>query len=188
MRSTMQRILLAAICLILAGAVEAQTSAALKPKPAGLGRREAATNEETNIRAYIELLRTDVRKSKSQIVGEVMRLDSDESARFWPVYKNFETELSALGDQVVALVTKYAEHYDNMTDGVADELANQLLDIERQRNALKKKYYGLVKTALGATTAARFLQVENQLERLVDLQIASQLPVVSQPPSASAVR
>jgi hypothetical protein len=173
----MHRTVLAATCALLASAVHAQTP--VTSKPAGLGTRDAVSNEETNIRAYIELLRTDIKKTKSQVFGEVMRLDAAESARFWPIYKNFETELSVLGGQVVTLVKKYAEHYDNMTDGVADELALQLLEIERQRNVLKKKYYGLMKDTLGAITATRFLQVENQLERLVDLQVASQLPVVA---------
>jgi len=33
---------------------------------------------------------------------------------------------------------------------------------------------------LGAVTAARFIQVENQLLLLIDLQITSSLPIVSQ--------
>jgi vacuolar-type H+-ATPase subunit D/Vma8 len=65
-----------------------------------------------------------------------------------------------------------------MTNQKADQLATKLLDIEQQRNDLKRKYYERFKTALDPITAARFLQVENQIERLVDLQIASQLPVL----------
>ena len=65
-------------------------------------------------------------------------------------------------------------------DGVCHQLANQVLNIEQERNVLKKKYYDRMKEGVGALTAARFLQVENQLERLVDLQIAAQLPVMDQ--------
>lgn len=175
----MKRVLIAVtFALLAAAALPAQTPAKTSLKPAGLGKPEAVSNEETNIRAYIELLRTDVKNSKSQIMALVMQLDADQAAKFWPIYKEFEGELSALGDQIVSLVKTYAEHYSTMTDGVADQLANQVLSIEQQRNVLKKKYYDRMKDGVGAITAARFLQVENQLERIVDLQIAAELPVI----------
>jgi len=173
----MKRFLIATCALLAAAALSAQTPAKSAARPAGLGKTEAASNEETNIRTYIELLRTDVRKQKSEIVGLVMMFDTDQAAKFWPIYKEFETEYMAIGDQIVSAVKDYTEHFATLTDGQADKLANQVLSIEQQRNALKKKYYDRVKDALGAVTAIRFLHVENQVERLVDLQIAAALPV-----------
>jgi hypothetical protein len=148
-------------------------AAATKTQPA------ATSNETLNIDAYIKLLRSDVRKDKSQIIGQVMQFDTDQSAAFWPIYKEFQGELTQNGDQVVALVKKYAANYDDMTEEVADQLATKLLDIEQQRNALKRKYYERFKVALDPISAARFLQVENQIEKVIDLQIASRLPVIS---------
>ena len=174
----MKRILSAAACILFAAALSAQTSAQPTAKAAGLGKLDAASTEDTNIRAYIELLRTDVRKSKSQIMGEVMGLDTAQATKFWPIYKEFEAEYSTLGDRIVAVVRTYVEQCENLTDPVADQLANQVLAIEQDRNALKTKYYQRVKESLGAVTAMRFVQVENQLERIVDLQIAAQLPIV----------
>src|SRR5947208_3577512 len=97
----------------------------------------AGSSEELNIRDYIELLRTDVKTSKAKIMGEVMQLDTDQANKFWPIYKALEGEYSTLGNKVVAVVRKYADHYDNITDAVADQLAVQVLDIEQQRNVLK---------------------------------------------------
>jgi hypothetical protein len=76
------------------------------------------------------------------------------------------------------MIKKYAENYENMTDAVADELIQTATRNEQQRHDLKVKYYGRMKGALGAIAAARFLQVENQLLMLIDLQIASSLPVI----------
>jgi hypothetical protein len=53
-----------------------------------------------------------------------------------------------------------------------------VLALESQRNDLKRTYYEKVRTQLGGIVAARFLQVENQLLMVIDLQIASSLPVV----------
>src|SRR5262249_5376234 len=149
---------------LLSIAAVAQTPAKSTLKPTGLGKTEASSNEEMNIRAYIELLRTDVKKSKSQIMVEVMQLDADQATKFWPIYKDLEGEYSKLGDRVSAIVKNYVDHYNRLTDVVADQIASEVLNIEQQRNGLKKKYYERVKEALGGITAARFLQVENQLE------------------------
>jgi hypothetical protein len=48
-----------------------------------------------------------------------------------------------------------------MTDERADELAKLALELENQRNNLKKIYYEKVCEQLGGILAARFLQVEN---------------------------
>ena len=154
-----------------------QVTAKQNAKPAGLGKATAVSNEDLNIRAYIELLRRDVRKEAAQLVGEVMQLDAQEAAKFWPVYKEFETEYSAIGNQIIGLLKKYADNYDAITGAVADDLANGVLTIERQRYDLKKKYYERMKGALDPIIAMRFLQVFNQLERVMDLQISAPLPV-----------
>jgi len=137
-----------------------------------------ASNEELNLEAYVKLLRTDVNKQKAQIVATVMQFDAPDAAVFWPIYKDFQSDLSTIGDRTASLVQTYVSSYNAMTPDVADKLANQLLNIEEQRTELKRKYYVKLKTALDPITAARFLQVENQIERVIDLQIASHLPVV----------
>jgi len=153
--------------LLMATALSAQTD---KPD-----------NHELNMKAYVDLLRSDLRSGKAQVMGTVMQLDAGDAAKFWPVYKDFEAELSKIGDQTLGAIKTYAANYDTMKPAIADELAAKLLDLERQRNDLKKKYYQKFKTATDAITAMRFLQVENQLERIIDLQIASELPVIQAP-------
>jgi len=139
---------------------------------------EPASDEEKNLQAYIGLLRSDVRKAKSQVISEVMQFDSEQAAKFWPVYMEFEKEFTKIGDSIQTLVKDYILNYDKMTPEAADRLATKLLEIEQQRLDLKKKYYARVKGALDAVTATRFLQVENQLEKLLDLQLAARLPAM----------
>ncbi len=180
-RLHMTRTYIAVTCTLLAtAALQCQTSVKSASRAVGVGKPEAVSNEDVNTRAYIELLRTDLKSSKAEILGEVLLLDTDQATKFWPIYKEYEAEYAVLGDQVVALVKSYSDHYDNLTDAVAEQLGNQVLSIEEQRNALKKKYYARMTGALGGITATRFLQVENQLERIMDLQISAQLPVIGE--------
>ncbi len=171
--------LLAAFLLAggLAFAQAGSKSAAQKPKSQEI-KAIQPSDEDLNIRAYIELLRSDVKAAATEIIAEVMQFNDDDAAKFWPIYREFELELSKIGDGRVALIKKYADNYDDMSDDVADQLAQEVFRLEQERENLKIKYYGRIKQALTAKTATRFLQVFNQILMLTDLQIASRLPVI----------
>jgi hypothetical protein len=135
-------------------------------------------DKELNTAAYVELLRSDIQKRQVAVIGEVMQLNDADSAKFWPIYRQYQSELQALNDTKIAVVRDYVKNYDNLTDQMADHDANTIFDFESKRVALKKKYYERMKNALSAKTAARFFQVENQILMLIDLQLASSLPAI----------
>jgi hypothetical protein len=153
------------------------------PPAAGTSTQPTTDAQNTNIQAYVELLRSNVQTAKTQVLTETMQLNDAQSAKFWPIYREYNVKLQALNDKKLAGIQDYAKSYDTMTDAKADQLAKLVLDLENQRNALKKAYYERFRTALGGILAARWLQVENQLLMVIDLQIASSLPVVSNPAS-----
>jgi hypothetical protein len=138
------------------------------------------SSDSQNIQAYIALLRGDVRQQKAEMVGVVMQLSAADAAKFWPIYEEYDTELTKLNDQRVANIQEYARTYDQMTDQTADELIQKALSFRKQRSELLAKYYERVRQALGGIEAARFIQVEDQLLLIIDLQIDSLLPVVGQ--------
>lgn len=148
--------------------VESKTSA---PPP---------TDEQKNVQAYIDLLRRDVRQEKAEIMGAVMILSAQDATKFWPIYSDYDVQLTKLNDQRVENIKEYARTYDQMTDEKADELVQKSLAYQKQRAELLAQTYDKVKQALGAVTAARFAQVEHQLLLIIDLQIASSLPIVEQ--------
>ncbi len=160
------RLILAFLTLgcLLAVSAWAQTSA---PQP-----------NEKNMQAMVDMMRKDLRIQKQSVVDEAMGLEAAQKAQFWGVYDKYQTELNAIWDQRIANIKKYADNYQTITDAVADELAVKNLDMAQQTLALRKKYYGLMKAALGARVAARFLQTETMLGDMVELQIGSQIPLV----------
>jgi len=137
-----------------------------------------AETKDLNLRAYAELLRADVRAQKVAIITELMEFTDAEDKAFWPIYRAYDTELAAINDERLNGIEEYARNYGKVNDALADKLASRALELEGRRTALKQKYFARFKTALSATTAARFLQVENQILLLVDLQIAASLPIV----------
>jgi hypothetical protein len=138
------------------------------------------SNAQKNVQAYIDLLRRDVRQEKAEIMGSVMVLSAQDATKFWPIYSEYDAQLAKLNDQRVENIKEYARTYDQMTDEKADELIQKSLAYQKQRAELLAQTYDKVKQALGAVTAARFAQVEHQLLLIIDLQIASSLPIVEQ--------
>ena len=181
-RRTPAAVVLSMVCAVGA---QAQTT---KSQPAAKSQASAAANTEEqtkalNLSAYAELLRSDVRAQKVAIITEVMGFNDKEDEAFWPIYREYDLEMAKLGDERVALIADYAKNYANVTDDVADRLASKALELESRRQELKGQVYQKVKQALSPLTAARFLQVEHQLLLLIDLQIASSLPVA--PPAGA---
>ena len=86
---------------------------------------------ETNIRAYVELLRSDLRSQKIAIITELMGFTEAEDAKFWPVYREYETAVAKVNDDRLALIKEYAANYEKLTDEVMQA------DLDPRANAWK---------------------------------------------------
>jgi outer membrane murein-binding lipoprotein Lpp len=152
--------------LLIAGAVRTQ--------------EKANTDKELNLRAYTEFLRADVKAKRVGIVTEIMKFDDTEAAAFWPIFREYDLELSKIGDGRISLIEDYIKNYEDITDQKADQLMTQAFTLESQRAELKKKYFDKMKKTISPVTAARFFQIENQIQQIVDLQISASLPTMQQ--------
>ena len=153
-------------------------SAPLAAQQAAKPSTPSVDTRDVNLRAYSELLRSDIRGQKAALITQIMQFTEAEDAKFWPIYRDYEASLAKLNDERIALIKEYASKYDAMTDAIADRLARGALDLESRRQTLKATTYDRLKGVLPAKTAAKFLQVENQILLLLDLQIAASLPIV----------
>jgi len=54
----------------------------------------------------------------------------------------------------------------------------EVFKLEGKRTKLKKKYFKKLDRVLPSKTVAKFFQLENQILLLIDLQIASELPLI----------
>ena len=169
-------ITLAVFVGLTSAAVLAQDNAA-KPTPPTKAPSAGGSAEEQNIKEYIALLRKDLRSQRFAVMDQMMQLDPDQAAKFWPLYRDYDTELTKLTDLRVASIKAYASSYNNLTDAKADEMVQNAMSYQKQRAELLANYYEKIKDTLGAATAARFLLVESQMLAIIDLQIDSSLPI-----------
>ncbi len=142
--------------------------------------QDPAESKELNNQAYIRLLRTDLRASKEHIVKEAMQLNDQQASAFWPLYRDYAAEQTKLGDERLAIINDYAQNFLTMSNEKADQIAQRVMALDDQRMNLRKKYYELMKKALSTVLVVRFFQVDSQIQLLVDLQIASNLPIIEE--------
>jgi len=134
--------------------------------------------DAANLRSFVELARSDIRTEKAMIIAQNISFTNDEAADFWPAHREYDTEMNKLLDQRFALIVTFAKHYGTMTDQEAIDLANKVFDLEEKRIDLKRKYFKKFCKIIPPLKAARFFQIENQLNMALDLKIAASLPLI----------
>ena len=181
-KSNTNLIALAAFACLASGLAFAQSQPVARPTTQPAPSAQSAPQQQ-NVKEYITLLRKDVRSQKFAVMNDVMQLDLEQSAKFWPIYREYDAEAAKINDLRVANIQEYARTYSHLTDAQADALIQKALSYQKQRGDLLAKYYDRMKQSVGAVTAARFVQVENQLLQIIDLQIESSLPLSGSPAS-----
>jgi len=129
----------------------------------------------------LELLRQDLKTQKVAIITASVPMTQAQADAFWPIYREYDVELSKLGDRRMAVIKKYADNFEKIDDKLAGELVEESFSIADARNELLEKYYKKAAKAVGVVPATRFLQVENQMLTLLDAQIIDQVPLVKVP-------
>ena len=76
------------------------------------------------------------------------------------------------------MIRDYQFNYDKMDDTIANNLAERALTLHKKKLELLEKYYEKMKQATSPLIAARFLQVEHQIGLLLDVEIASNMPLL----------
>ncbi len=132
--------------------------------------------QQTKVDAALESIRADARADKVAIVTEAMRLSPAEGEKFWPVYREYDSEVIKLNDKRIAIFTEYATKFATMTDAEAAAIAESVFAWEASRTELRKTYFKKFAKATSAMTAAKFFQIERRLDLIVDLQLASEIP------------
>jgi hypothetical protein len=137
---------------------------------------------------YVDLLRSDIKLQKKFLVSQTMNFSEEDGLVFWPIYKEYESELDKLGDKRLANIKDFAENYQEMTDPKADEIINQAFNYQEERLELKRNVYNQIKEKLNPSTAAKFIQLEHQIQLIIDLKINAELPLIEKTSKESELK
>jgi len=142
-----------------------------------LGR---AQDQEPSIDSAIEVARAEMRADKATVLTATMNFSDKDGAAFWPIYRQYERERSVLDDGRVAVIKEYAQKYPNLSDSDAKAMAERMFDYDSRLAALKKRYFKQFNKVLPALTVTKFFQLERRIDLLIDMQVESSLPPLTQ--------
>lgn len=127
---------------------------------------------------YVELARDVLNTEKKAAVAEVMQLTDTQRAPFWDLYNEYNQEANKIHNQRIAIIKDFANNYESMSDGKADEIWVGFLSYQQQLLKLKKSYYKKFKKIISASEAAKYFQVENKVEALINASLALEIPLI----------
>jgi hypothetical protein len=128
--------------------------------------------------ANMEILREKVRADKKLVVAANMDLTDSEAKAFWPIYQEYQSDLAKANEKIGKFIGEYAENYQSMTDKTAKKLLDKSLTLEKERLALRTFYLPRFQKALPAIKVARYYQIENKIQSILQYELAANIPLV----------
>lgn len=136
--------------------------------------------QQKSIDQDVDLLRKDVRSQKKQIIAANLKLTDAEAEKFWPIYDQYTAELVKINDAKYGAIKEYAQNYDTLTDDQATDLTKRIIAVDESAAQLRQKYVPIVGKVLPGKKTALFFQLDRRLVMLIDIQLATQIPMVQQ--------
>jgi hypothetical protein len=128
--------------------------------------------------ADLEIIRTELRADKRTKTAETLALSDPEAVLFWPIYDKYIAELTVINDKKYALIKEYSEKFGSYSDTQATNFITRWLDVDIKAAKLRSKYVPIVGKVLPGVKAASFFQIDRRLAMLINLGLASQLPIL----------
>jgi hypothetical protein len=127
----------------------------------------------------MQILREKIKADKKLLVATNMDLTESEAKGFWPVYEEYQKDLTAINQRIGKLIESYAADYraNTLTDDKAKLLIDELVAIEQAEAGLKASYVPKLSQVLPQKKVARYLQIENKIRAVVKYELAGAVPL-----------
>ena len=126
----------------------------------------------------IELLKSNIRSQKKQIVAANMDLNDTEAEKFWLVYNRYAADLAKIYDTKIALFQEYLETNQTMSGDQAENYLRRRAAVEQDVMQVRLKYLPEFRKVLTGRETALFYQIDWRLDLMINLQLA-QAPMIN---------
>jgi hypothetical protein len=164
--------LLIVVCAMLLATVPVVAQSSSQAAPGASAPPSSAGDQD------IQMLRENIRAQRKQITAANMTLTPDEATKFWPIYDQYRADAAKNGDERWQLIQDYATNYQTMTDAQAQDYIKRSSDNDQKMIALRLKYVPIFEKVISAKKTALFCQIDRRVDLMIQLQLASQIPMV----------
>jgi hypothetical protein len=130
--------------------------------------------------ADMEILKQKIKADKKLVVAENMQLTDAEAKSFWPIYDEYQKNLSAINERTVKMIREYADAWNkgDVPDATAKKLRDEAIAIDEAEAKLKRDFAPRLDKAVGPVKAARYQQIENKIRAIIMFELATKIPLV----------
>jgi hypothetical protein len=139
-----------------------------------------SSNAQSSSKDELAIIQSTYGKSKTDLINQYMALSPAQTTAFQPIYDAYETERKVLGQKKIQIIDDYATKYATLSDADADQLTKANLKNNLDQEKLFDKTYEKAKKAIGATNAAKFIQLESYLQTTIKGEIQDSLPFIGE--------
>jgi hypothetical protein len=141
-------------------------------------QRETATGVQ--VEKDIELIRRDLRAEKKKIIALNVPFTETEATKFWPVYDQYAADMRKHYDEFYAIIKDYAANQKTITDDQAIKMIQRWSAVQVELAQTREKYIPIIEKVIPGKKAALFFQIDRRVYALIDLQVASEIPLLTQ--------
>jgi hypothetical protein len=126
----------------------------------------------------VQLTRSAIQAERQAILAANLDLNEKESAVFWPLYQEYRDALESLIDSRVNFLDEFFASYETLTNDEALALLDRHLDWEKEVLKVRTAYAKKMRKVLSGRTIAKFFQIENKMDLIVEYELAGEIPLI----------
>lgn len=126
----------------------------------------------------VQLTRSAIQAERQAIIAANLELSEKENAVFWPLYEEYRNALESAIKTRVDLLNQYFSSYETLTDQEATALLEKHLAWEKEVLKVRSTYAKKMSKALSGKTVAKFFQIENKMDIIVEYEMAGEIPLI----------
>lgn len=127
---------------------------------------------------YTEVALAAATLERKAVIADRIELSEEEGREFWPIYNDYLTRHEQLSKRLVDLLQRLSLEFETLDDRTADQLLDDYHEFREDRLALRWKTAKKLRKKIGSKRVARFYQIENKLDTLMDMDLVKNVPLV----------
>jgi Spy/CpxP family protein refolding chaperone len=127
----------------------------------------------------MEILMQKVKADKKLLVASNMDLTDAEAKAFWPLYEEYQKELEKINHTLGNTIKEYADAFNKgpVENNTAKKLINEAMSSQESEVKLRRTYAEKVSKVLPWSKTARYIQIENKVRAIVNIELAKAIPL-----------
>ncbi len=126
----------------------------------------------------LELVKSILHSERKVFFVQNMNLTTAEYDRFWPIFNNYQQEVSKVQASAISDYKRMVNEGSNLSDEELEVINKEYFKRHKKLISLQEKYYRVIKKEFNTGAATRFLQIDRFVDATIRASLFSDIPLV----------